>query len=547
MENSAANSLDDNVSGLSEWDYQDHRLSQLEQRLQQQEDEITLLKSALADALRRICFYDQHFATLKGSLPGSPSLQSTFSASGLIERPSAKRSQSLSSASDLSHHTATSFTGTKERRGPGIETLHRVRVQHPRGRAAVGVFPGSQEAEFRVRNPPSSLVSHCLSHNDPHPIQRHTSSHQPAGVQEHMPSCQVGVERPGFEPDAWAAPLQLEGEGALQLCEGDPLPVHWAEPGAQQETEGRDQQPPVRTEIQPQPAETRSGDRKTQGPATRPGTESIAALETSPQEIRPIPLLPLSQDKAQQYSPCSFQALPNGIPAQQWSPRLSQKDRCPASSQAVISVAPLNVPGSQPKAETLPPLQPRPEAAPHSDVSQCQLENDARASEMSPNGSECLQQELPAPPATSPNSAQAFPPAACPRASQAPAQTHSAPVSQVLPQPQGSLEEPDTQPRAPRSISQAAQLSPKDGVCNLPPVTASAISKKLVLRRSNTSDKLGMMRNGAADNGKPKLSRKSVSSVNLLTKSRNADSRGKDPFLIPAPASRRAVYNQGEL
>lgn len=51
--------LDDTVSASSNMDMED-RVSHLEQRLQLQEDEIQLLKSALADALRRLGCCEEH-------------------------------------------------------------------------------------------------------------------------------------------------------------------------------------------------------------------------------------------------------------------------------------------------------------------------------------------------------------------------------------------------------------------------------------------------------------------------------------------------------
>ena len=45
--------LDDSISAASASDVQD-RLSSLELRVQQQEDEITVMKAALADVLRRL-------------------------------------------------------------------------------------------------------------------------------------------------------------------------------------------------------------------------------------------------------------------------------------------------------------------------------------------------------------------------------------------------------------------------------------------------------------------------------------------------------------
>ncbi|XP_078391038.1 echinoderm microtubule-associated protein-like 3 isoform X1 [Cetorhinus maximus] len=570
MEKFAANSLDDSVSGVSEWDYQE-RLSLLEQRLQQQEDEITLLKSALADALRRICFYDQHFSMLKASLPGNPTLQSTFSTQGPIVRPNAKRSQSLSSAYDLSRHTgdpSTSCTGTKERKALGIEALHRARVQHPRGRAVLGVRTGSQESESTVRNSPSSLVPQFLSHNEPdrHLIQPHTSARQSAGVHEQSLGCQVDAASAGSEPPAQAAQLQFDGESGFQLREGGKFPIHWAEPGVQLQTEASDHQPVqfsvscLKNEwmgIQLQPAEAHMGDQRLQGPDALPRTDSNSALVTAPEEVHPIPLLPpqlpASQDRVQQYSQCPFQQLPNGIGEQQdkqWSRGLAQQDPCQTPSEAVTPVASLAVSGSQPKAENLSQFQPRPEAAPHSGFGLNQLKDEFCAAVISTNGSEYLQQEHSTLPTASPDSARdlptadGFPSAASLDVSQTPHQTQSVLVTKVLTHPQGSLEELDIQPQALRSVSQAAQQSPKNGVSLSPPVSASALNKKVLLRRCSTSDKLGALRDGSAENGKPKLARKSASSLNLLTKSRNADSRAKDPFQSPAAASRRGVYNQ---
>lgn len=57
---------DDTVSASSNMDMED-RVSHLEQRLQLQEDEIQLLKAALADALRRLgCCEEQNQATPAG-------------------------------------------------------------------------------------------------------------------------------------------------------------------------------------------------------------------------------------------------------------------------------------------------------------------------------------------------------------------------------------------------------------------------------------------------------------------------------------------------
>ncbi|GAB5569878.1 echinoderm microtubule-associated protein-like 4 isoform X4 [Prionailurus iriomotensis] len=63
-----AGSLDDSISAASTSDVQD-RLSALELRVQQQEDEITVLKAALADVLRRLAISEDHVASVKKSVP----------------------------------------------------------------------------------------------------------------------------------------------------------------------------------------------------------------------------------------------------------------------------------------------------------------------------------------------------------------------------------------------------------------------------------------------------------------------------------------------
>lgn len=79
---------DDNLSGTSGMEVDD-RVSALEQRLQLQEDELAVLKAALADALRRLRACEEQGAALrarstpKGRAP--PRLGTT--ASGIFARP----------------------------------------------------------------------------------------------------------------------------------------------------------------------------------------------------------------------------------------------------------------------------------------------------------------------------------------------------------------------------------------------------------------------------------------------------------------------------
>lgn len=59
---------DDSISAASTSDVQD-RLSALELRVQQQEDEITVLKAALADVVRRLAISEDHVASVRKSAP----------------------------------------------------------------------------------------------------------------------------------------------------------------------------------------------------------------------------------------------------------------------------------------------------------------------------------------------------------------------------------------------------------------------------------------------------------------------------------------------
>uniref|UniRef100_A0AAQ5YVY7 HELP domain-containing protein n=1 Tax=Amphiprion ocellaris TaxID=80972 RepID=A0AAQ5YVY7_AMPOC len=104
---SSTNSLDD-VSADSSAEFPD-RVSMMEVRLQAQEDEITLLKSSLADALRRIRIHDQLLPLLKQQLiavnPGASRMLNQVSCS---DGCTSSRKLSSSSAVDGIRHPATS-------------------------------------------------------------------------------------------------------------------------------------------------------------------------------------------------------------------------------------------------------------------------------------------------------------------------------------------------------------------------------------------------------------------------------------------------------
>uniref|UniRef100_A0A8C5PMU6 Echinoderm microtubule-associated protein-like 4 n=1 Tax=Leptobrachium leishanense TaxID=445787 RepID=A0A8C5PMU6_9ANUR len=85
-------SLDDSISAASTSDVQD-RLSALELRVQQQEDEITVLKAALADVLRRLAISEDQVATVRKAAPtkGPPTLREALSMSCITNGGSGTR------------------------------------------------------------------------------------------------------------------------------------------------------------------------------------------------------------------------------------------------------------------------------------------------------------------------------------------------------------------------------------------------------------------------------------------------------------------------
>nr|XP_021156895.1 echinoderm microtubule-associated protein-like 4 isoform X4 [Columba livia] len=89
----------DSISAASTSDVQD-RLSALELRVQQQEDEITVLKAALADVLRRLAISEDHVASVRKSAPskGQPSLSMSCITNGSTGSRKTSHSSSVSVA-----------------------------------------------------------------------------------------------------------------------------------------------------------------------------------------------------------------------------------------------------------------------------------------------------------------------------------------------------------------------------------------------------------------------------------------------------------------
>uniref|UniRef100_A0A8C4VTQ4 EMAP like 4 n=1 Tax=Gopherus evgoodei TaxID=1825980 RepID=A0A8C4VTQ4_9SAUR len=117
-----AGSLDDSISAASTSDVQD-RLSALELRVQQQEDEITVLKAALADVLRRLAISEDHVASVRKSAPskGQPGLREAISMSCITNGSAGSRKTSHSSSVSVARKETLSSaakSGTEKKEKP---------------------------------------------------------------------------------------------------------------------------------------------------------------------------------------------------------------------------------------------------------------------------------------------------------------------------------------------------------------------------------------------------------------------------------------------
>ncbi|XP_060025592.1 echinoderm microtubule-associated protein-like 4 isoform X8 [Lagenorhynchus albirostris] len=174
---------DDSISAASTSDVQD-RLSALELRVQQQEDEITVLKAALADVLRRLTISEDHVASVKKSVPskGQPGIREAISmscitnGSGANRKPSHTSSVSIARKETLSS-AAKSGTEKKKEKPQGQrekkEESHS-NDQSPQIRASPSPQPSSQPLQIHrqtqesknstptksIKRPPTAEKSH---------------------------------------------------------------------------------------------------------------------------------------------------------------------------------------------------------------------------------------------------------------------------------------------------------------------------------------------------------------------------------------------------
>ncbi|XP_051031122.1 echinoderm microtubule-associated protein-like 4 isoform X2 [Phodopus roborovskii] len=159
-----AGSLDDSISAASTSDVQD-RLSALESRVQQQEDEITVLKAALADVLRRLAISEDHVASVKKSVPnkGQPSLREAISMSCITNGSGINRKQNHTSSVSIARKETLSSaakSGTEKKKDKPQGQREKKEESHsndqsPQMRASPSPQPSSQPLQINRQTPES--------------------------------------------------------------------------------------------------------------------------------------------------------------------------------------------------------------------------------------------------------------------------------------------------------------------------------------------------------------------------------------------------------
>ncbi|XP_067421140.1 echinoderm microtubule-associated protein-like 4 isoform X2 [Emydura macquarii macquarii] len=154
---------DDSISAASTSDVQD-RLSALELRVQQQEDEITVLKAALADVLRRLAISEDHVASVRKSAPskGQPGLREAISMSCITNGSAGSRKTSHSSSVSVARKETLSSaakSGTEKKEKPQGQREKKEEShsndQNPQIRASPSPQPSSQTLQTHRQTPES--------------------------------------------------------------------------------------------------------------------------------------------------------------------------------------------------------------------------------------------------------------------------------------------------------------------------------------------------------------------------------------------------------
>ncbi|XP_051901207.1 echinoderm microtubule-associated protein-like 3 isoform X2 [Pristis pectinata] len=200
--------------------------------MQQQDNEITLLKAALADALRRIGFYDQHFTRLQPTLAGSVAFPPPLGLTGPTVASVSSDQTSVrdqTPVQDPPPSGSTSCPPSRRTNQPGAEAPASADPSSPgpeRPPASGGDRDGREESraeDGRAPRPPDGVG---LSRPQPAPP---TAARAPqAGLED--PASQPGAEN--VDPIPAAVGVQEGGRGAAEaqesgLSEPEAYPSPW--------------------------------------------------------------------------------------------------------------------------------------------------------------------------------------------------------------------------------------------------------------------------------------------------------------------------------
>ncbi|KFO23296.1 Echinoderm microtubule-associated protein-like 4 [Fukomys damarensis] len=175
---------DDSISAASTSDVQD-RLSALELRVQQQEDEITVLKAALADVLRRLAISEDHVVLVKKSVPskGQPSLREAISMSCIPNGSGANRKPTHTSSVSIARKETLSSaakSGTEKKKEKPQGQREKKEESHsndhsPQTRASPSPQPSSQPLQIYRQTPESKNSAPTKSIKRPTAEKLHNS------------------------------------------------------------------------------------------------------------------------------------------------------------------------------------------------------------------------------------------------------------------------------------------------------------------------------------------------------------------------------------
>ncbi|XP_024234164.1 echinoderm microtubule-associated protein-like 1 isoform X1 [Oncorhynchus tshawytscha] len=165
---------DDRSSAASGIDVAD-RLTYLEQRMQMQDDEIQLLKMALADVLKRLNISEEHQATNakkgpaeKAARPVSLALPSRPSMNSLASLKKSSTSSTMPSTSTAQNYSplpgASAKSGVKSSAGSLKDCTSKTRPGPRPGPSGSTAAPGSKKGDSKTKEPAASVGSRRVTH-----------------------------------------------------------------------------------------------------------------------------------------------------------------------------------------------------------------------------------------------------------------------------------------------------------------------------------------------------------------------------------------------